>query len=147
MRGDCVANYAGSFNGRILEEIGYRNKEDLLNAKVFDLLLIGSFSRYDVLRIITELAREERPSAIKRLDKPVLGSMKGVTIYGQSKNDYPSDKVKAITMRDVLHFQTLSLEKVTVLFLILENAIWTRKPDPRKGVFQNKGVDAIAGRS
>lgn len=81
MRGDCVANYAGSFNGRILEEIGYRNKEDLLNAKVFDLLLIGSFSRYDVLRIITELAREERPSAIKRLDKPVLGSMKGVTIY------------------------------------------------------------------
>ena len=47
-----VANYAGSFNGRILEELGYRTKEDLLNAKVYDLLLIGSFSRYDVVKII-----------------------------------------------------------------------------------------------
>ena len=147
MRVDCVANYAGSFNGRILEELGYRSKEDLLNAKVFDLLLIGSFSRYDVLRIITEFAREERPSTIKRLDKPVMGSLKDVTVYGQSKNDYPSEKVKAITIRDVLHLQTLSLEKVTVLLCVLENAIWTGKSDLTKGIFQNIGVDAIAGRS
>lgn len=136
-----VANYAGSFNGRILEELGYRTKEDLLNAKVYDLLLIGSFSRYDVVKIICALAKEERPSSYERLDKDTLGSLTGVTVYGQTKKDYPSSKVKSITMREVLHFQSLSLEKVTVLLLILENAIWTRKPIP------SQGGGAIAGRS
>ena len=53
-----VTFYAGSFNGRILEELGYRTKEDLLNAKLLDLLLIGSFSRYDIEGMILELIKE-----------------------------------------------------------------------------------------
>ena len=70
-----ITIYAGSFNGRILEELGYRTKEDLLNAKVLDLLLIGSFSSYDIEGMILELIKEERTLMYERLDQDSIGDL------------------------------------------------------------------------
>lgn len=118
-----VSFYAGSFNGRILEELGYRSKEDLLNAKVLDLLLIGSFSSYDIEGMILELIKEERPSMCERLNQDCIGNLEGVKVYGLTKDDFPGDRVKRITIRDVIHFRPLTPEKILVLFRILENSI------------------------
>lgn len=118
-----VTFYAGSFNGRILEELGYRTKEDLMNAKVLALLLIGSFSSYDIEGMILELIKEERPSMYERLDQDSIGNLEGVKVYGLTKDDLPNDRVKNISILDVIHFRPLTHEKIVVLFRILENSI------------------------
>ena len=118
-----ITIYAGSFNGRILEELGYRTKEDLLNAKVLDLLLIGSFSSYDIEGMILELIKEERPSMYERLDQDSIGNLEGVKVYGLTKDDLTNDRLKNISILDVIHFRPLTPEKIVVLFRILENSI------------------------
>lgn len=123
MNSKPVTFYAGSFNGRILEELGYRSKEDLLNAKALDLLLIGSFSSYDIEGMILELIKEEHPLMYERLDHAGIGNLEGVKVYGLTKDDLPSDRIKNITIRDVIHFRPLTPEKIVVLFRILENSI------------------------
>ena len=129
----CLANYIGSYNARILEESGYRTREDILNAKVFDLMLIGSFSSYDVEDLLITFAAEKYPTMADRLfygddeevdDEESLSESKDdVKIYGLTRNDRPNQKVKALTVNDVLHFRPLTQNKIEVLLEILENGM------------------------
>ena len=129
----CLANYIGSYNARILEESGYRTREDILNAKVFDLMLIGSFSSYDIEDLLITFAAEKYPTMADRLfygddeevdDEESLSESKDdVKIYGLTRNDRPNQKVKSITVNDVLHFRPLTQNKIEVLLEILENGM------------------------
>ena len=129
----CLANYIGSYNARILEESGYRTREDILNAKVFDLMLIGSFSSYDIEDLLITFAAEKYPTMADRLfygddeevdDEESLSESKDdVKIYGLTRNDRPNQKVKALTVNDVLHFRPLTQNKIEVLLEILENGM------------------------
>lgn len=127
----CLANYIGSFNARILEELGYRTREDILNAKVFDLMLIGSFSIYDIEDLLITFAAEKYPTMADRLfygddeddEESPSESKNDVKIYGLTRNDRPNQKVKALTVNDVLHFPHLTNSKIEVLLEILENAM------------------------
>ena len=53
-----LADYVGRETSRILEESGYRSREDIMNARVIDLLLIGSFSVFSLERLIVALYQE-----------------------------------------------------------------------------------------
>lgn len=127
----CLANYIGSFNARILEELGYRTREDILGAKVFDLMLVGSFDIYDVEDLLITFAAEKYPTMADRLfygddeevdDEESLSESKDdVKIYGLTRNDRPNQKVKVLTVNDVLHFRPLTQNKIEVLLEILEN--------------------------
>ena len=46
-----------------------------------------------------------------------------VKIYGLTRNDRPNQKVKALTVNDVLHFRPLTQNKIEVLLEILENGM------------------------
>jgi hypothetical protein len=133
MSGWCLANHIGPFNARILEELGYRTRDDILNAKVFDLMLIGSFSSYDIEDLLITFAAEKYPTMADRLfygddeevdDEESLSESKDdVKIYGLTRNDRPNQKVKSITVNDVLHFRPLTQNKIEVLLEILENGM------------------------
>ncbi len=128
----CLANYIGLFNARILEELGYRTKEAILNANVFDLIQIGSFSIFDVEDLILVFAKEARPKLADKLDGLYdnyddvddLSEVKdSIKIYGLTRNDRPNKKVKSLTVNDVIRFRVLSWEKIEVLLEILENGM------------------------
>ena len=133
MSGWCLANHIGPFNARILEELGYRTRDDILNAKVFDLMLIGSFSSYDIEDLLITFAAEKYPTMADRLfygddeevdDEESLSESKDdIKIYGLTRNDRPNQKVKALTVNDVLHFPDLTHSKIEVLLEILENGM------------------------
>lgn len=46
-----------------------------------------------------------------------------IVIYGLTRNDRPNQKVKALTVNDVLHFPDLTHSKIEVLLEILENGM------------------------
>ena len=131
MSGWCLANHIGPFNARILEEFGYRTRDDILNAKVFDLMLIGSFDIYDVEDLLLAFAIGKYPTIADRIfygededDEEALPESKDdIVIYGLTRNDRPNQKVKALTVNDVLHFPHLTNSKIEVLLEILENAM------------------------
>ena len=75
MSGWCLANHIGPFNARILEELGYRTRDDILNAKVFDLMLIGSFDIYDVEDLLLAFAIGKYPTIADRI------------FYGEDEDD------------------------------------------------------------
>ena len=127
----CLANYIGPDSARILEELGYYTKEDILNAKVFDLMLIGSFDIYDVEDLLLAFAIGKYPTIADRIfygededDEEALPESKDdIVIYGLTRNDRPNQKVKALTVNDVLHFPDLTHSKIEVLLEILENGM------------------------
>jgi len=125
----CLASYVGAFNARILEESGYRTREDILNAKIFDLMLIGSLSIDDVEDLILAFAKEAHPRLADRLDglddeddeDKESGIRKIVKIYGLRDDERPNKKILALTVSDVLRFRPLTCERIEVLLDILEN--------------------------
>ena len=131
MKGSCLANYVGAFNARILEESGYRTKEDVLNAKVFDLMQIGSFSIFDIEDLILIFAKEAHPGLVDRLEDlededdedEKLGIQKTVKIYGLKSDDRPNKKIKSLTVGDVIRFRPLTCERIQTLLDILENGM------------------------
>ena len=63
-----LTDYVGRDDARILEESGYRSREDdLMSAKVVDLLLIGSFpcSVWRCLIVATCIGKSIRESRLK----------------------------------------------------------------------------------
>ena len=96
----CLANYIGPDSARILEELGYYTKEDILNAKVFDLMLIGSFDIYDVEDLLLAFAIGKYPTIVDRIfygededDEEALPESKDdIVIYGLTRNDRPNQK-------------------------------------------------------
>lgn len=55
MRVKTPLDYVGRDNARILEESGYRTRDDLMNAKAVDLLLLGSFPVFSLEMLIAKL--------------------------------------------------------------------------------------------
>jgi hypothetical protein len=53
-----LTDYVGREDARILEESGYRSREEIMSARVIDLLLIGSFSVFSLEGLIVALYRE-----------------------------------------------------------------------------------------
>lgn len=96
-------------------------------------MLIGSFSSYDVEDLLITFAAEKYPTMADRLfygddeevdDEESLSESKDdVKIYGLTRNDRPNQKVKSITVNDVLHFRPLTQNKIEVLLEILENGM------------------------
>ncbi len=121
---NSIAKYTGHFNARILENLGYQTKEDLLNARVLDFFLIGSFYEEDIENIIHALAKAEMPSAKDRLANKTVGSLKGITVFGLTKEDTPSEEIKSITIREVIHLDPLTRARIHVLFRILAKVIY-----------------------
>ena len=119
MKGSCLANYVGAFNARILEESGYRTKEDVLNAKVFDLMQIGSFAKEAHPRLVDRLEDLEDEDD----EDEKLGIQKTVKIYGLKSDDRPNKKIKSLTVGDVIRFRPLTCERIQTLLDILENGM------------------------
>lgn len=116
-----LSDYVGRENARILEEAGYRSREDLMNARVIDLLLLGSFSLFSLERLIVTLYREEHPRSRMYVDDLFEEPMEGVTVLRRKESDDPTPKMKRMTMREVCQISSLNAQKVIVLLRILHN--------------------------
>jgi putative GTP pyrophosphokinase len=81
-----LTDYVGRESARILEESGYRSREDIMSARVIDLLLIGSFSVFSLERLIVALYREEHPLTVESIEKN-LNDVAGVRIICSYTSD------------------------------------------------------------
>jgi hypothetical protein len=94
-------------------------------------MLIGSFSIYDIEDLLITFAAEKYPTMADQLfygddeddEESPSESKNDVKIYGLTRNDRPNQKVKALTVNDVLHFPHLTNSKIEVLLEILENGM------------------------
>lgn len=116
-----LTDYVGREPARILEESGYRSREDIMSARVIDLLLIGSFSVFSLERLIVALYREEHPRSKMDVDELFEEPMEEVTVLGRKQSDDPTPKMKKMTVRELCQIPKLNAQKIIVLLRIIHN--------------------------
>lgn len=127
MREKTLSDYVGRDNARILEESGYRTRDDLMNAKAVDLLLIGSFPVFSLEMLIAKLYKEEHPRSKIDVEDLFEESLDEVKVLGLTEYDDPTPKMKRMTLREICEIPSMDGEKIIVLLRILHNGTISKK--------------------
>lgn len=127
MREKTLSDYVGRENARILEESGYRTRDDLMNAKAVDLLLIGSFSVFSLEMLIAKLNKEEHPRSKIDVEDLFEEPLDEVKVLGLTEYDDPTPKMKRMTLREICEIPSMDGEKIIVLLRILHNGTISKK--------------------
>ena len=127
MREKTLSDYVGRDNARILEESGYRTREDLMNARAVDLLLLGSFPVFSLEMLIAKLYKEEHPRSKIDFDDLFEEPLDEVKVLGLTEYDDPTPKMKRMTLREICEIPSMDGEKIIVLLRILHNGTLSKK--------------------
>lgn len=127
MREKTLSDYVGRENARILEESGYRTRDDLMNAKAVDLLLIGSFPVFSLEMLIAKLYKEEHPRSKIDVEDLFEEPLDEVKVLGLTEYDDPTPKMKRMTLREICEIPSMDGEKIIVLLRILHNGTISKK--------------------
>ena len=127
MREKTLSAYVGRDNARILEESGYRTRDDLMNAKAVDLLLLGSFPVFSLEMLIAKLYKEEHPRSKIDVDDLFEEPLDEVKVLGLTEYDDPTPKMKRMTLREICEIPSMDGEKIIVLLRILHNGTISKK--------------------
>ena len=127
MRAKTLSDYVGRDNARILEESGYRTRDDLMNAKAVDLLLLGSFPMFSLEMLIAKLYKEEHPRSKIDVDDLFEEPLDEVKVLGLTEYDDPTPKMKRMTLREICEIPSMDGEKIIVLLRILHNGTISKK--------------------
>lgn len=127
MRVKTLSDYVGRDNARILEESGYRTRDDLMNAKAVDLLLLGSFPVFSLEMLIAKLYKEEHPRSKIDVDDLFEEPLDEVKVLGLTEYDDPTPKMKRMTLREICEIPSMDGEKIIVLLRILHNGTISKK--------------------
>lgn len=127
MREKTLSDYVGRENARILEESGYRTRDDLMNAKAVDLLLLGSFPVFSLEMLIAKLYKEEHPRSKIDFDDLFEEPLDEVKVLGLTEYDDPTPKMKRMTLREICEIPSMDGEKIIVLLRILHNGTISKK--------------------
>lgn len=127
MREKKLSDYVGRENARILEESGYRTRDDLMNAKAVDLLLIGSFPVFSLEMLIAKLYKEEHPRSKIDVEDLLEEPLDEVKVLGLTEYDDPTPKMKRMTLREICEIPSMDGEKIIVLLRILHNGTIAKK--------------------
>lgn len=127
LREKTLSDYVGRDNARILEESGYRTRDDLMNAKAVDLLLIGSFPVFSLEMLIAKLYKEEHPRSKIDVEDLFEESLDEVKVLGLTEYDDPTPKMKRMTLREICEIPSMDGEKIIVLLRILHNGTISKK--------------------
>lgn len=121
LREKTLSDYVGRDNARILEESGYRTRDDLMNARAVDLLLLGSFPVFSLEMLIAKLYKEEHPRSKIDVDDLFEEPLDEVKVLGLTEYDDPTPKMKRMTLREICEIPSMDGEKIIVLLRILHN--------------------------
>ena len=127
MREKTLSDYVGRENTRILEESGYRTRDDLMNAKAVDLLLLGSFPVFSLEMLIAKLYKEEHPRSKIDVEDLFEEPLDEVKVLGLTEYDDPTPKMKRMTLREICEIPSMDGEKIIVLLRILHNGTISKK--------------------
>ncbi len=127
MREKTLSDYVGRENARILEESGYRTRDDLMNAKAVDLLLLGSFPVFSLEMLIAKLYKEEHPRSKIDVEDLFEEPLDEVKVLGLTEYDDPTPKMKRMTLREICEIPSMDGEKIIVLLRILHNGTISKK--------------------
>ena len=127
LREKTLSDYVGRENARILEESGYRTRDDLMNAKAVDLLLIGSFPVFSLEMLIAKLYKEEHPRSKIDVEDLFEEPLDEVKVLGLTEYDDPTPKMKRMTLREICEIPSMDGEKIIVLLRILHNGTISKK--------------------
>ena len=127
MREKTLSDYVGRDNARILEESGYRTRDDLMNAKAVDLLLLGSFPVFSLEMLIAKLYKEEHPRSKIDVEDLLEEPLDEVKVLGLTEYDDPTPKMKRMTLREICEIPSMDGEKIIVLLRILHNGTISKK--------------------
>ena len=127
MREKTLSDYVGRDNARILEESGYRTRDDLMNAKAVDLLLLGSFPVFSLEMLIAKLYKEEHPRSKIDVEDLFEEPLDEVKVLGLTEYDDPTPKMKRMTLREICEIPSMDGEKIIVLLRILHNGTISKK--------------------
>lgn len=127
MREKTLSDYVGRENTRILEESGYRTRDDLMNAKAVDLLLIGSFPVFSLEMLIAKLYKEEHPRSKIDVEDLFEEPLDEVKVLGLTEYDDPTPRMKRMTLREICEIPSMDGEKIIVLLRILHNGTISKK--------------------
>ena len=127
MREKTLSDYVGREKARILEESGYRTRDDLMNAKAVDLLLIGSFPVFSLEMLIAKLYKEEHPRSKIDVEDLFEEPLDEVKVLGLTEYDDPTPKMKRMTLREICEIPSMDGEKIIVLLRILHNGTISKK--------------------
>ena len=127
MRVKTLSDYVRRDNARILEESGYRTRDDLMNAKAVDLLLLGSFPVFSLEMLIAKLYKEEHPRSKIDVDDLFEEPLDEVKVLGLTEYDDPTPKMKRMTLREICEIPSMDGEKIIVLLRILHNGTISKK--------------------
>ena len=127
LRVKTLSDYVGRDNARILEESGYRTRDDLMNAKAVDLLLLGSFPVFSLEMLIAKLYKEEHPRSKIDVDDLFEEPLDEVKVLGLTEYDDPTPKMKRMTLREICEIPSMDGEKIIVLLRILHNGTISKK--------------------
>lgn len=127
MRVKTLSDYVGRDNARILEESGYRIRDDLMNAKAVDLLLLGSFPVFSLEMLIAKLYKEEHPRSKIDVEDLFEEPLDEVKVLGLTEYDDPTPKMKRMTLREICEIPSMDGEKIIVLLRILHNGTIAKK--------------------
>lgn len=127
MREKKLSDYVGRENARILEESGYRTRDDLMNAKAVDLLLLGSFPVFSLEMLIAKLYKEEHPRSKIDVEDLFEEPLDEVKVLGLTEYDDPTPKMKRMTLREICEIPSMDGEKIIVLLRILHNGTISKK--------------------
>lgn len=122
-----LSDYVGRENARILEESGYRSREDLMNARAIDLILHGSFPIFSLEMLIAKLYKEEHPKRKMDFDDLWEEPLEETKVLGLTVYDDPTPKMKRMTVRQICEIPHLNVEKIIVLLRILHNGTISKK--------------------
>jgi len=127
LREKTLSDYVGRENARILEESGYRTRDDLMNAKAVDLLLLGSFPVFSLEMLIAKLYKEEHPRSKIDVEDLFEEPLDEVKVLGLTEYDDPTPKMKRMTLREICEIPSMDGEKIIVLLRILHNGTISKK--------------------
>lgn len=127
MREKTLSDYVGRENARILEESGYHTRDDLMNAKAVDLLLLGSFPVFSLEMLIAKLYKEEHPRSKIDVEDLFEEPLDEVKVLGLTEYDDPTPKMKRMTLREICEIPSMDGEKIIVLLRILHNGTISKK--------------------
>ena len=127
MREKTLSDYVGRENARILEESGYRTRDDLMNAKAVDLLLLGSFPVFSLEMLIAKLYKEEHPRSKIDVDDLFEEPLDEVKVLGLTEYDDLTPKMKRMTLWEICKIPSMDGEKIIVLLRILHNGTISKK--------------------
>ena len=121
MREKTLSDYVGRDNARILEESGYRTRDDLMNARAVDLVLLGSFPVFSLEMLIAKLYKEVHPRSKIDIDAFFEEPLDKVKVLGLTEYDDPTPKMKRMTLKEICEIPSMDGEKIIVLLRILHN--------------------------